>query len=193
MNVRTLPSMDKATFFRWLERQERRFELVDGVPRMLPYVTRHHERIATNIVLLLGKVLDLDRFEIAHGDFAIRTGEHSVRFADVMVHPFEEGGRERTARVAPLVVEIASDSTMDVDFGPKLAEYRALDGVGQYVVCAQDKACLWSWQRSEDGSWPDDPEILDDLTQALAVPGLGITLPLAEIYRRVPLAGMPSR
>ena len=58
MNVRTTPPMDKATFFRWLERQERRHDLVDGVPRMLPYVTRYHERIATNVVLLLGKVLD---------------------------------------------------------------------------------------------------------------------------------------
>ena len=189
MNVRTLPSMDKATFFRWSERQERRFELVDGVPRMLPWVTRHHDRITTNIVMFLGRTLDLDRYEVAHGDFAIQTGEHTIRFADVMVHPFGTDGSERTASAAALIVEVLSSSTMSEDFGSKLAEYSALDGVGHYLICAQDKACVWSWRRGEDGAWPDEPEIMEGLEAELSVPALSLALPLADIYRRVPLVG----
>jgi Uma2 family endonuclease len=193
MNVRTTLPMDKETFFRWIERQERRFELVDGVPRMLPRVKSNHNRITMNVVLLLGERLDRDVHDISQGDYAIETGERSVRFADIMVFPFEHDPQAHSTMAASLVVEVLSKRTTAQDFGAKLREYSGLDGVGHYVICAQDTVCVWSWVRAADGSWPEEAEIFEGLSQVLSLPGLGITLPLAEIYRRVPLAGMSSR
>jgi Uma2 family endonuclease len=189
MNVRTLPSMDKATFFRWIEQQERRFELVDGIPRMLPRVSSNHNRISMNIMELLFQNVDRDVYDISQGDFAIETGDRSVRFADAMVFPFQHEPKSNSTPFALLLVEVLSPKTTAQDFGPKLAEYSALMGVGQYVICSQDEACVWSWRRGEDGVWPEEPDIMEGLAATLAVPALSLVLPLAEIYRRVPIGG----
>ncbi|WP_406853816.1 Uma2 family endonuclease [Alsobacter sp. KACC 23698] len=188
MNIRTAPPMDKATFYRWLERQERRWELADGVPRMLPWVTSNHARICTNLVAWLAAHLDRDVHDIMQGDFAIETGPRSVRFADVMVCPFVQDPKGRHTVVAPLVVEVLSESTEHVAFGEKLIEYGALDGVDAYMICAQDKAAVWLWLRDPQEGWPKDPEILNSLDGSARLPHLRLDLPLAEIYRRVTVA-----
>lgn len=185
MNMITAPPMDKATFYRWLERQERRWELVEGVPRMLPYVTSSHARVCTNIMALLLAVLDRDVYDIVQGDFAIETGPRSVRFADVMVLPFVEDPKGRHTVVAPLVVEVLSERTEHVDFGEKVLEYGALPGVDVYMICAQDKATVWLWRRDPQEGWPREPEILDSLEDAVRLPRIGVDLPLPEIFRRV--------
>jgi hypothetical protein len=75
---------------------------------------------------------------------------------------------------------------MHVDFHEKLDEYKGLPALGTYLICAQDEARVWGWTRSE-GAWPDAPEVLEGLAAAVQVPSLGITLPLADIYRNVTL------
>lgn len=187
MNIRTTPPMDKATFYRWLERQERRHELVDGRPRMLPFVTSNHSRITTNIVILLGSLIDRQQLDITAGDYAIETGERSVRFADIMVMPYEPRPDGRNTTIAPLVVEVLSERTAHVDFGEKLSEYTGLEGVNHYLVFAHDRACAWSWRRDDDNTWHDEPEIVSDLAASVEVPALGLALPMADVYRGVPL------
>jgi hypothetical protein len=137
MNVRTKVRMDKAQFFDWLEHQERKHELADGRVVMLPYVTRPHSQICTNAILALGARLDLTQFGIHGGEFAIETGDRSVRFADIMVEPFTEENTRSTAK-ALLLIEVLSPSTMPVDFHEKLDEYKGLAALGSYVICAQD-------------------------------------------------------
>jgi Uma2 family endonuclease len=185
MNVRTDVRMDKAQFFDWLEHQGRKYELADGRAVMLPYVTRPHSQICTNVMLALGLRLDPTRFGIHGGEFAVETGERSLRFADIMVEPFTRENARSTAN-ALLLVEVLSPSTMHIDFHEKLDEYKSLVALGSYVICAQDEARVWVWTRSE-GAWLDAPEVLEGLDAAVEVPVFGITLPLADIYRNITL------
>src|SRR5947209_6633480 len=129
MNVRTDVRMDKAQFFDWLEHQERKHELADGRAVMLPWVTRPHAYICTNIVLALADRLDKSRYGIVQGDFAVETGDQSVRFADVMVEPLSKQSARYTDK-ALLLFEVLSPSTMHVDFHEKLSEYKSLPSLG---------------------------------------------------------------
>jgi Uma2 family endonuclease len=183
MNVRTDVRMGKAQFFDWLEHQERKYELADGRVVMMPWVTKAHARICTNVVAALLARLDPEKFDIVQGDFAVETGDRNIRFADVLVEPFS-GENARSTANAMLLVEVLSPSTMHIDFHEKLEEYKGLAALGTYVICAQDEARIWVWTRS-DRAWPEAPEVLEGLNAAVAVPALGITLPLAEVYRNV--------
>ncbi|MBV9064987.1 MAG: Uma2 family endonuclease [Methylobacteriaceae bacterium] len=185
MNVRTDVRMDKAQFFGWLEHQERRHELADGRVVMLPYVTRPHSQICTNLILALGARLDSAQFGIHGGEFAIETAARTLRFADILVERFSDENARSTAN-ALLLVEVLSPSTMHVDFHEKLDEYKGLASLGTYLICAQDEARVWVWTRS-DGAWPETPEVLEGMDAAVQVPILDTTLPLAEIYRNVTL------
>lgn len=40
-------------YFAWLDRQERRHELVDGAPRAMIGATQRHDRIVTNLIVAL--------------------------------------------------------------------------------------------------------------------------------------------
>ncbi|ORE99138.1 Uma2 family endonuclease [Aurantimonas sp. 22II-16-19i] len=169
-------------FFDWLDTHEDRYELVDGTPVMMPFVKRAHARIVGNIDFCLQSQIDRSRYMVTQGDFAIRTGPRSIRFADLLVEPSNDdlGGRisERTV----LIVEVLSDSTAKIDFNQKRLEYLGLSGLDTYLIASQEEARIWVWTRGA-GGWPQTPLVL---TQgSVAIEALGARLPLAEIYRGV--------
>ncbi len=177
-------------FFDWLDSHEDHYELVDGTPVMMPFVKRSHARIVSNVDRLLQTALNPDEFLVTQGDFAIRTGPRSIRFADVLVEPLNDdlGGRisERTV----LIVEVLSDSTARFDFNQKRLEYLGLSDLDTYLIVSQDEPRVWIWQRAA-GRWPEAADVLT--AGDVAVPALGVTLPLAEIYRNVrPLKTPPD-
>ena len=184
MNVRPDMRFDKAQFLAWTEHQECKYELADGRAVLQPNVTRGHNRICINIIAALRSLLDPAKFDIAQGDFAVETGDRSIRYADVMVEPFSRAVDERKTTKAIILFEVLSASSMHVDFHEKLEEYKALSALGTYAICAQDGAMVWVWTRV-DGRWPDSPTILEGLTAAIDLPAIAATLALAEIYRNV--------
>ena len=186
MNIQSQPRFDKSTFFSWVAHQERRFELVGGKAMMLPYVKRNHQKISSNLLLALGSKLDLSKFNVAGGDFAIETGEDSVRFADIMVEPAGGPGDGMTAVDALLLVEVLSPSTAATDFGDKVREYLALPTLGTYLICAQDARRVWVWTRGETG-WPEQPEVIEGPAASIRIPALDLSLTLEAIYRHVDL------
>lgn len=185
MNVQSLPSMTVDAFFRWSESRAEKYELVNGVPHMLPWVKRNHNRITMNLAYELRRLLDPSRFEVATGDFAVRTGDRSIRYADIMVEASGGAGDARTSEAPILLVEILSDSTMHSDFGEKQREYLSLPTLQTYLVVAQDKRYAWCWSRDSDGGWPSDPMRISGDDAEIAIAALDVSIPLEALYRGV--------
>lgn len=182
MNVQSQPLMTVDAFFRWAEGRPEKYELVNGVPCMLPWVKLNHSRIVTNLTVELAKRLERSRFEIVTTDFGVRVGQNSVRFPDLMVMPAGDAGDTRETQSPLLLVEILSDSTMHADFGDKRREYFGLPALKTYLVVAQDKRHVWCWSRDEDGNWPADPlQIVGDGAEIVIRP-LGLSLPIEALY-----------
>lgn len=176
-------SLSIDAFFDWCEDREEKYELVQGAPHLQPWVKRNHSRIASNASFLLQSLLDRDLYDVHQGDFAIATGPSTIRYADVLVEPAGGSGQARTAEHALLVIEILSPSTADDDLGRKREEYQGLLSLHAYVVLAQDEHFASVWVRRSDGSWPLTPSVQRD--GDIALPRLGITLPVADLYRGV--------
>ncbi|GGD25575.1 Uma2 family endonuclease [Aureimonas glaciei] len=172
-------------FFRWADGLDARYELVDGVPRLQPWVRRSHSLIAGNIAFALQTQLDRSRYAVHQGDFAISTGPNSIRYADVLVEPRGASLDERTADAAILLVEILSPSTMHVDFGPKAQEYLALPGLDTYLIVDADRRRVWKWSRDAEGDWPDDPLCMEDDNSEVILNAVGARLSFQDIYRDV--------
>jgi Uma2 family endonuclease len=190
MNVRYRPggdpeNMSIEAFIPWVELQERRYELVDGVPSVLPWVKRNHNRIAVNIVAALARQIDQAEFEIATGDFAVMTGPATVRYADVMVEAAGGPGGGRMAETPIVLFEILSPSTADDDFGRKATEYLSLKTLKTYVIIDQEKRYAWRWSRDAEGEWPASPDLFDEQDAVVAVPGIGAELRFEDVYRNV--------
>jgi hypothetical protein len=50
-----------------------------------------------------------------------------------------------------------------------------------YVVLAQDEPKAWIWARNESG-FPPGPAVITGMGAVIAIPALGIDLPLSEIF-----------
>jgi Uma2 family endonuclease len=182
-------------FLRWSEqrpREEGRYELSRGrVTCTMTFVSRLHSRVLRNLVLELGRLLELDRFDIGISDFAVQT-PYGIRSPDVVVEPARPQNARSTATPV-LIVEVLSPSTEDVDFTDKLQEYTAIETLQTYLICSQDEPRAWVWARREDNSWPPQPTEVAGRDGSIAPAGLGIELTMAAIFRGIPDAPLPGR
>ncbi len=103
------------------------------------------------------------------------------------MRPPEFEGEETDTLLNPaLIVEILSPTTESYDREEKLAAYRTLPSLREFVLIAQDRMRVERWLREGD-SWRATPA--DGPDAVLDVVSVNCTVPLREIYRRVELPG----
>lgn len=184
MTVHVSPTMSKEAFLAWVERREERYELAKGRAVMMVRVTLGHALATTNLVVALTARLSPDKYNVAAEAFAVNV-HNGVRFPDVVVQPAQPDKSALEAKAPLLIAEVLSPGTLHLDFGDKKREYLSLDTLQAYLVLAADEPRAWAWQRGADGAFVPEPEILEGAEAEIALPVLGITLPLAELYRGV--------
>jgi Uma2 family endonuclease len=184
--LRSAPTEPEA-FLRWSEqrrREEGKFELSRGrVTCNMINASNLHSRVLRNLVTELGRLLDLDRFDIGISDFAVRT-PYGIRSPDIVVEPARSQSARSTA-MPILIVEVLSPSAADVDFTEKLQEYTAIETLQIYLICAHDEPRAWVWARQGDGSWPPQPAEMVGRDGSIATAGLGIELTMVAIFRGI--------
>jgi Uma2 family endonuclease len=185
---------DPDAFLAWASRQPReagRFELSNGkVIRTVINTTRAHSRVCRNIMKELTQLLDLDRYDIAASDFAVRT-ERGIRGPDIVVDAVRPEGAELSTSEPIFIAEVLSPSTAVLDVTTKQREYTAILSLQTYLVCSQDEPRAWVWARKPDGSWPVDAEMFGGREASIPLGGLGIALSMAAIFRGIPDAPVP--
>ena len=178
MNLALRGSMTLAEFLEWEERQPMRYEF-DGIgPVAMTGGTYGHSTIQGNLATAVGGRLRGKpcRFHGSHLKFQVAEGH--VRYPDGMVvcSPVD-----RTATVVydPVVVfEVLSPSTARDDRIVKAREYQATPSVQRYVMLEQDGVSATVYARSGE-TWTHEILIANSI---LALPEIGVELPLAELY-----------
>ena len=82
-----------------------------------------------------------------------------------------------------IVIEILSDSTEKYDRGKKFGHYRRIEGLGEYVLVAQDRPLVERYARQDDQTWVLG--VFDDISKTFEAATVPVRIPLAEIYRGV--------
>jgi Uma2 family endonuclease len=174
--------LPKQEFDRWVSRQRERFEWKDGRVVQMNNVTRGHAYIVSDIAFALRQRLGAG-WRVVTGDFGVE-GADFVRYPDVLVEPANDDNKQRRSSQPTVIFEVLSPSTVRTDIIEKREEYDSLPSVATYVVLSQDEPIVWVWVRSADTArLPMKPEELAGGDSVLALPVLGVTLPLAEIYQ----------
>ena len=190
MNAPFSQGMDKAAFNRWVERQERKYEWKDGRVVQMPNVTKAHARIVANFLFAIGGTLDRDKWSVTASDLGVE-GEKWVRYPDVIVEPMDADDKSRRAERAVLLVEVLSPSSVGTDFSEQLDEYTSFGPLEAYIVASQEEPIVWVWQR--DGAsraFPKKPEEIAGRQASVTLRALGVSLPLAELYRGIAAGGV---
>ena len=165
MNVQPGLQMDKAAFLAWVQGREEHYELAEGRVLMMTGGTARHALVVGNLFELLRARLDRKRWRVITEFVVDRSGLK---------------GKDLTTKAPAFVAEVLSPSTTTTDLGDKAAEYLRLPSLYAYIVLAQDEVKAWAYSRSSNQL--PAPQVLSGPDTALGIPGLGIDLPLADIY-----------
>lgn len=86
-----------------------------------------------------------------------------------------------------LVIEVLSPSTARLDRREKVASYREIPSIEEYVLVGQTPAHVVIYRRAEQ--WT--PQVLDSTDSILDLRSIGLALPVARIYKGVSMETLP--
>ena len=175
--------MTSGEFLAWEASQELKWEFDGLQPVAMTGGTRAHAVLQVNLLRALANRLDGKPCQAYSSDLKIQTGP-GYRYPDASVSctPFPDGD---LAVAEPVVIfEVLSTSTSSDDRTTKLAEYQALPSVRRYVMLEQDRVFATVITRTDAG-WD---HALIGQGGTLAMPEIGVEIPMAELYDGLALA-----
>jgi Uma2 family endonuclease len=178
--------MTVEAFLAWEERQDARYEF-DGFQAVaMTGDTAGHSRVQRNLIATLTARLRGGRCEPFGSELKIQVAG-SIRYPDAFV-VCSSVPNSATFVTDPVVVfEIISPSTSSIDRIIKNREYRDTPSIQRYVLLEQDRQAATVFSRDHD-DWVGHLFAGDT---ELAMPEIGISVPLAELYAGVDLAVDP--
>ncbi|MBO0904445.1 Uma2 family endonuclease [Jiella sonneratiae] len=173
--------MSADRFLVWIEAQEERYELADGlVVRMMAGAKESHNVVTTNIVVSLAAHAKRRGCRTTSSDTAVRTGPRGIRFPDVVVDCGPPDADAKEASRPTIVVEVSSPGTLATDLADKLEEYRGREDIRVIVLVEPDVVSVRVYRRDPNGVW--SIEKYDDLADTVHLPEIGGSLALADVY-----------
>lgn len=162
---------------------EEKWELIEGEPVLNASPSELHQRIVKNISFILATLEQRlgTTWEVLPG-LGVRVSDTSRPQPDIVVIPI--GGtsadpQHRDRSDVIVAFEILSPSTASRDLRWKRTAYPSLPSLTHYVVIAQDAVDAVVFERELRFA----ERRLRSLSDSLEISALGISLPLAEIYR----------
>ena len=183
MNIALRKPMTLAEFLDWEAKQELRYEF-DGIqPVAMAGGTRAHADIQANLAAALRTQLRGKPCKFYGSDLKIEV-VGKIRYPDGFV-TCSPGDNKSTVVTDPVVIfEVLSPSTSSTDRILKPREYQATPSVQRYVILEQDRIAATVLTRAGD-NWIANI-LLED--SALAMPEIGVEVPLAELYDGIEFA-----
>ncbi len=177
MNLALRKPMTLPEFLEWESGQEFRYEFDGFQPVAMTGGTRAHAAIQRNLAVSLSGRLRGKPCNFLGSDLKIEAAGR-IRYPDGFV-VCSPGPNTSTVVTDPIVVfEILSPSTSSTDRIEKHEEYRATPSIQRYVILEQDRIAATVFARDGD-DWLG--HVFLDGT-ILAMPEIGIDVPLAEFY-----------
>ncbi|WP_167591586.1 Uma2 family endonuclease [Jiella endophytica] len=171
-------------FLTWQEGRPGRYEFVGGMPvKMMTGATARHDDIVLNVLAELRQRLKGRSCRPFSADLCIRTSADQIRRPDAGVDCGRREPADLVAKKPVLVVEVFSPSTRDFDRAAKLTEYKAVTSIRTILYVEPNRPEVYVFERAEGPveSWQPERRVVG-LENDVAIPALGIALPLAEIY-----------
>jgi Uma2 family endonuclease len=184
MTTPKIKLMTPAEFLAWEVRQEEKWELVDGLPRLrrirlMAGGTVTHGLISANIIAALKPRLRGGRCVPLTSDVRVQSPAGAVRYPDVTVDCGSRAFGQLVAAEARVIFEVLPPSNSFKDQIRLLEDYQSIETAAEIVFLSQSDASLQLWTREGAGWRRTEAEGLD---ATLTLASLALTIPLAELY-----------
>jgi Uma2 family endonuclease len=163
-----------------------RHEYLAGVVYAMAGASKVHNQLAQNIAGWLRAALRGKPCQSFMEGVKVRLAgiETVFYYPDVFVACDPRDTDEYFCDYPAVVFEVLSADTHRFDRLEKRRAYQTIETLQTYILVDQHKVEVSVWQR---GGEAEPPTVHTRLDESVALPGLGLTLPLAEIYTGVAL------
>ncbi len=176
-------NVEIAEYIKGEEISEIRHEYIYGKVYAMAGASITHNRIVTNIGYKVDNHLGNSRCEAYIENVKLKADEQTFYYPDVMV-VCDENPESIYYRQEPiLLVEVLSNSTERTDRNEKLAVYKKIPSLQEYLIVWQDKIYCEIHRKTAENTWQTTS--YDEIEAKIKLDSIDFTLTLAEIYRRV--------
>jgi Uma2 family endonuclease len=169
-------------FFDWQQRQDRNYELVDGVPvvtvKAMTGASRRHDRVTVNALATLHGALKGKPCSATTDDQSVLT-DRGTRRPDITVDCGKADDSAMAVADPRVVIEVLSPSTTRYDRFQKLEEYKRHPAIRVILLVDSEAPQVTVWRRVV-GVWTYAE--LPGLDAVIPLPEIDAELPLAELY-----------
>ena len=161
---------------------EEKYEYLDGEIHAMAGTTIKHNQIAGNLYMALRNHLAGKPCNTFFADIKVHAAAaNAFYYPDIVVRCQAQPLTDEARMVddPTLIVEVLSPSTEAIDRREKLAAYRRIPSLQEYVLVAQDERSVEIYRRDGDIGW-HYLAFTDNDTVELA--SLSLNLPMAAIY-----------
>lgn len=137
-------------FLAWEQRQDQRYELLDGLVIAMVGGTADHNTIVLNLASALRKGLRGGPCRVFVESMKVIT-RLGVMYPDVVVTCAPVDPKADAVPEPVLLIEVLSRSTHEIDRGRKWLAYQQIPTLRQYVLVSQDEARIEHYLRAREG------------------------------------------
>lgn len=187
------PYMTPDEYLAWEEKQELRYEYVDGVVYARNEIygmtggTLPHNDIALNLYSALRSPVRTKGCRVNVADVKVQTSENGAFFyPDLLVscHPQDKTALKFVRRPC-IIVEVLSPATESYDRGAKFAQYRRLESLREYVLISSDSINVEIFRLNDRNKWELTPYAAADTIQLSSI---DFECPIELLYEDVELS-----
>jgi Uma2 family endonuclease len=167
---------------------EEKWELIEGEPILNAAPSQMHQLIIKNVIVALTiRERELNAPWMVLPELGVRVSNKDRPEPDILVIPFHHRSLDPHGRDVSAVIvafEVLSPSTEGRDLRWKRNAYTSLASLTHYIVIAQDAVDVIVFAR--DNGFAE--QRIRSIDKVIELRSLGISLPVAEIYRDTGLA-----
>ena len=194
--LRRQPQLSLKVFhaFRDSRPEEEKWELIDGVPMMMPPPTLVHQRIGRNLEALLNERLQLVKpeWQAEHEIGLLVPGDEKYNpEPDVTVIDAEIRAGQIFAERFYLVAEVLSESDKPEVIAAKLAYYKSHASNRAVLLVRQDRLGITLHARLDADRWSERE--LTPAEETIELPDIGRIGTVGQLYRDTPLDPAKAR
>jgi len=166
---------------------EIRHELINEEMIAMAGGTTRHNELVTNLCVFLKPSLRKQRRRLYSENVRLWIPANEVfTYPDLMIlngDPIYYEHTQTTVTNPVVMIEVLSESTRDYDQGRKFGFYRSLETLQEYVLVEQEQCSVMVYHRENRKEW--NLQILEDLTDVIALKSLGVKIALEDIYEGI--------
>jgi Uma2 family endonuclease len=171
-------------YLEWEERQEFKYEYLNGKVYAMTGGTLTHNDIALNLASTLKTRLRERRCRVNMADAKVCVSDAGPCYYPDVVVSCDERDRQATRylQYPSLIVEVLSPSTEAYDRGGKFTQYRRIQTLREYVLIDAEKVSVECFRLNDRGFWELHPYEIGDEVELTSI---DLRFPIALVYEDV--------